>query len=153
MTQELISSLRARLDEKDEVSGEFHPKKEILERELDTAEQLLTDEALAGILTIDNHVTKNADGNITFKGGLNAWQPLGITAMAGDTVLVYVGSPSRKTGDSTNLRLIATQYHGESSAWSNTIGTLKAGINEITIPPDHCPRRGAGRTALHRIYR
>ena len=54
--------------------------------------------------------------------------------MAGDTVLVYVGSPSRKTGDSTNLRLIATQYHGESSAWSNTIGTLKAGINEITIP-------------------
>ena len=134
VTQELISSLRARLDEKDEVSGEFHPKKEILERELDMAEQLLTDEALAGILTIDNHVTKNADGNITFKGGLNAWQPLGITAMAGDTVLVYVGSPSRKTGDSTNLRLIATQYHGESSAWSNTIGTLKAGINEITIP-------------------
>ena len=134
VTQESIDSLRARLEVKDEVSGELHPKKEILERELTTAEQILKDEALADILTIDNRVTKKADGSITFGGGLNAWQPLGVTAMAGDTVMVYVGSPEKKTGDSTNLRLIATQYHGESSAWSKTIGMLKAGINEITIP-------------------
>lgn len=134
VTQESIDGLRARLEEADEVSGEYHPKKEVLEKELVTAEQILNAESLSGVMAVDSRVTKNADGNITFKGGLNAWQPLGVTAMAGDTVMIYVGSPSKKTGDSTSLSLIATQYHGESSAWSKDMGTLKAGINEITIP-------------------
>lgn len=134
VTQDRIDGLKDRLEREDEVSGELHPKRTILTKELATAEQIFHDGALAGIIEIDNTVTKSADGHITFGGGLNAWQPLGVTAMAGDTVLVYVGSPGKKTGDSTNLNLVGTQYHGESSAWHRGLGRLKVGVNEITIP-------------------
>lgn len=134
VTQERIDALKARLTEADEASGEFHPKKNILTKELATADQLFNDVALAGIVEIDNKITSSADGSITFRGGLNPWQPLGATALAGDTVLVYVGSPGKKTGDNTNLRLIGTQYHGEFSAWQRGLGMLKVGVNEITIP-------------------
>lgn len=132
--QSNIDDLGARLERTDEVSGEFHPKQSILKEELATAQKLFDDKSLAGVMAVDNSVTKKSDGHLGFQGGLNAWQPLGITAMTGDTVLVYVGSPSKKTGDSTSLKLIATQYHGESSAWSKDLGTLKAGVNAITIP-------------------
>ena len=134
VTQEMIDGLRDRLNQKDEVSGEFHPKKALLDQELDTAQKLLLDDKLNDILDVDTGVTKKADTHITFGGGLNAWQPLGVTAMAGEEIVVYVGSPSKKTGDSTNLHLIATQYHGESSAWQKDLGTLKAGANQVTIP-------------------
>lgn len=134
VTQELIDGLRDRLNQKDEVSGEFHPKKELLEQELATAEKLLSDAGLNDVLDVDTQVTKKADSHITFGGGLNTWQPLGVTAMAGDEIVVYVGSPSKKTGDATNLHLIATQYHGESNAWQRDLGTLVAGANQVTIP-------------------
>lgn len=134
VTQEIIDGLKDRLEQKDTVSGEFHPKKLILTKELATAEQIFNDGMLAEIIEVDNKVTKSEDGNITFRGGLNAWQPLGTTAMAGETVLVYVGSPDKKTGDNTNLSLMGTQYYGESSAWHRNLGMLKIGVNEITIP-------------------
>lgn len=136
VTKETIDELQDRLDTKDEASGEYHPKKEMLAQELNNARKLLNDEKVKGIIEVHTNITKKADnGAITFGGGLNAWQPLGVTARAGDTVVVYVGSPDKKTGDTTNLKLIATQYHGESSAWFKTIETnLKAGANEIEIP-------------------
>lgn len=134
VTEEDIGGLRTRLSTPDDVSGELHPKTEILTRELDNAEKLLKDLGVKDILQVHNDVTKNADGAITFKGGLNAFQPLGITAAAGEQIVVYVGSPGKKTGDSTNLSLVATQYHGESS-WSTTVvKNLKTGANEVTVP-------------------
>ncbi len=134
VTQEKIDGLRVRLQQKDEVSDEYHPKKILLEKELDTAESLLQDMALQDVLQVDTHLASNADNHISFRGGLNPWQPLGISASAGDTVVVYVGNPSKNPGDSASLRLYATQYHGESSAWSQNLGQLKVGRNEITIP-------------------
>lgn len=134
-TQKVINGLKERLNTPDEVSGELNPKYDILTRELENAEKLLNDQAAKGIIKVHNDITKAADGSITFGGGLNAWQPLGVTAMAGESLVVYVGSPGKKTGDSTNLSLIATQCHGESSAWSTTVlKGLKVGANEITIP-------------------
>lgn len=135
VTTKMIQDLRARLEEKDPVSGEYHPKKESLAAELDYAEDILNNKDLAGVLTVNNQVTKAADKHITFSGGLNAWQPLGVTAMAGDELVIYVGNPDKKLGDSASLRLIATQYHGESGTWHATVQNLKTGRNEITVPP------------------
>lgn len=134
VTQTELDQLRARLDVPDTVSGEYHPKKTLLSRELDTADAILNDKGLKDIIQVDTRVTSKADGHITFRGGLNSWQPLGASAMAGDTITVYVGSPNKKTGDPVNLNLKATQYHGESSAWQRDLGQLKAGPNQITIP-------------------
>lgn len=134
VTQETIDTLRERLNTKDEVSKEFHPKKSVLETELETAEMILNQQALKEAVSIDTTVTKAKDSHITFKGGLNAYQPLGVTARAGDQVIIFVGSEGKKTGDSTNLNLVATQYHGDSNAWQKSVGKLKVGRNVIDIP-------------------
>lgn len=134
VTQNTIDELSTRLTTKDPVSDEYHPKKSMLERELGTAQKILIDGALNEVLPIDTYVTKRADNRISFRGGLNSWQPLGVTAMAGDEIVVYVGSPGKKTGSSTNIKLISTQYHGEFSAWFQAGANLKVGPNTITIP-------------------
>ena len=67
-------------------------------------------------------------------GGLNAWQPLGITAAAGEEITIFVGHSALQTGANTNLQLVATQYHAESSPMSTTVATLKVGRNDITLP-------------------
>ena len=70
---------------------------------------------------------------LLFKGGLNAWQPLGITAMAGDTVLVY-GQPvqedwrQHESAPYSDLSITGNPAHGR------TRSTFKAGINEINYP-------------------
>lgn len=134
VTQAQIDALRARLAEQDTVSNELHPKKEVLETELLNAEQILKDGNLqADILKVDNKDTTKSDSHITFAGGLNTYQPLGVTAMAGDTLIVYTGSANRKTGDSTNLELVAAQYHGNSAAVFKSLGNLKIGANTITV--------------------
>lgn len=134
VTQAQIDALRARLGEKDEASNELHPKKEILETELSNAERILKDGNLqAEILRVDNKDTVRSDSHITFGGGLNTYQPLGVTAMAGDTLVVYVGGANRMTGDATNLELMEAQYHGSSAAVFKSLGALKTGANEITI--------------------
>lgn len=136
VTQELIDALRTRLNTKDAASGEYHPDRDKLERELKTAEGILHDELSAPVL-IHNTITTN-DINRGF-GGLNAWQPLGITAEAGEDITVYVGHNSKRTGENTNLQLVVTQYHSESGAVSKVVNPVKKtaltiGKNEITLP-------------------
>ena len=92
-------ALRTGWTRPDPVSGELHPRKEILETELANAERILKDGALqAEILAVDSKGYGNSDSHITFKGGLNTYQPLGVTARAGETVTVYVGSPPIRPG-------------------------------------------------------
>lgn len=133
VNEDIITELRTRLDTPDEVSKEKHPKYDMLKRELDSAEKLLKDEGIAEVLQIDTSITKKADGAITFHGGLNAWQPLGVTALAGDKIVIYVGSPGKRTGDTTNLKLVQTQYNAESKSWFKSGIPLIAGPNEIDI--------------------
>lgn len=132
VTQETIDALRTRLNTPDEVSGEYNPDKAILERELDNAEAILKNTGLRPQIEIHNTISTN-DVNRGF-GGLNAWQPLGITAAAGDTVTVYVGHNTKKTGANTNLQIVATQYHAESGSVSKVVATLKVGANVVKIP-------------------
>ncbi len=134
VNQSEIDGLRERLNTPDEVSGEFHPKSEILEAELANAEKILAEgSADDEVVKVDSKDTERADSHITFRGGLNAYQPLGVAAMAGDTVTVYVGGPKHNVGDGTRLQLITAQYHGSSAAVFKSAGYLKAGPNEITI--------------------
>ena len=131
VTEKTIEELRKRLDTRDEASGEYHPDRERLERELKNAEGILKNE-LSEPLLIHNEITTR-DVNRGF-GGLNAWQPLGVIAAAGEEITLFVGHNTLQPGQNTNLQLVATQYHGESGSVSKVVGTLKTGRNDIKIP-------------------
>ncbi len=132
VTQKTIDALRKRLNTPDEVSGELNPDISLLERELKNAEDILNLKGLRAPVYIHNDISTNDVGRGF--GGLNAWQPIGVTAAAGDTVTVYVGHNTKKTGDKTDLQLVATQYHAESGAMSKVVANLKVGSNVIDIP-------------------
>ena len=118
-----------------EHNGEFNPEKDSIQIELNLARDLLNDKnALKEVVSIDTSVTTKKDGNIPFLGGLNAWQPLGVTAYAKEKIKIYVGNPNKKIGQNTDLKLVSTQYHAEAAYWKGTDRTLKVGINEIEVP-------------------
>ncbi len=131
VTQKTIDDLRVRINTPDPDCGEYHPDKEALERELKTAEDILNSRLTAPV-QVHSEIT-TSDTSLGF-GGLNAWQPLGVTAAAGEEITVYVGHPSKKTGDSTNVQLVATQYHAESGSMFRQVANLKIGRNDIVIP-------------------
>ncbi|MCM1059808.1 MAG: fibronectin type III domain-containing protein [Eubacterium sp.] len=132
VTQADIDALRERINAPDPVTGDLNPDREMLERELKNAEDILNCKDLGAPVEIHNTITTSDVG----RGftGLNAWQPIGVTAAAGDTVTVYVGHNTRSAGSATNLQLVATQYHSESSPMARTVATLKVGSNVIDIP-------------------
>lgn len=132
VTMDTIEALRARVTAVDPISGEYHPDQELLERELRTAEELLANTALGAPVEIHTGITTSDVGRGF--GGLNAWQPLGVTAAAEEEIMVYVGHNSKKSGETTNLQLVATQYHAESGTVSRNVGTLKIGANKVSIP-------------------
>lgn len=134
VTEKTLTDLQTRLDTKDEVSGEYIMDKANLQAELDMAKAILADKQTGDVLTIDPTITAKKDGHLGFASGLNAWQPLGVSANAGDTVTIYVGAPNAKVGDSTPLTLVPTQYYAESKSLTGQTYALKIGKNEITIP-------------------
>lgn len=131
VTEQTIQDLRNRLQTKDEASGEYHPDKDRLEKELDNAEDILNNQLSEPILIHNTITTRDTDRGFS---GLNAWQPLGITAAAGEEITLFVGHNTMGTGSNTNLQLVATQYHAESGSVSKVVTTLKTGRNDVTIP-------------------
>lgn len=132
VTEDTLNALQARLDTPDEVSGERNPEYDTLQRELDNARGLL-DASLQDTVTVHTTITSKRDSHLGFTG-LNAWQPLGVTAKAGDQIVVYVGSNNVTTGSNAWLQLVATQYNSESGQLASQPIQLKVGRNEITIP-------------------
>lgn len=132
VTAQTIQTLQNRLNTKDSVSGEYHPEKDALQKELDTAKTLLETGGLGDVIQINPNISVANDSQISV-GGMNAWQPLGVAAAAGEEIVVYVGKPGMSNGANASLRLVATQQHAESSNLSATIN-LKIGRNEITLP-------------------
>lgn len=127
-----FEELQERLDTKH--NGEYHPDRELLQKELDAARQLLTEQAdLSDVVQVNTEISSSKDKNLGITG-LNAWQPLGVSAAAGSDLIVYVGSPSKKTGDAVPLNLVFTQFHGQSGEVSKISVQLKAGRNEISVP-------------------
>ena len=135
--QSVINALYTRLDTPDEVSGELHPNYTQLKRELDTAADLLANSSnlrpVQHIKAMGANVSGYADNSQGFTG-LNPWQPLGVTAAAGEEITIYVGNPDLQTGTNTDLYLVATQYNAESGNFMKQIGRLKVGENTFTIP-------------------
>ena len=72
ITVETIDALQARLDTVDAKSGEYHPERAALQRELDNARGLLTT-ALRDIVYIHTGISSGKDGHLGFSG-LNGWQ-------------------------------------------------------------------------------
>ncbi|MDE6102579.1 MAG: fibronectin type III domain-containing protein, partial [Ruminococcus sp.] len=113
VTQEMIDDLREKVSLPDEFGYTNELQEASLLRELDTAEKILKAEALSKPVTVHNGITSQ-ETNRGFSG-INAWQPLGVTVGGEEEITVYVGSDKKKTGESTNLTIIATQYHSESN--------------------------------------
>lgn len=132
VNQASVDALRKRINTPDPISGEYHPDKEYLERELKTAEDILNSRKLTESVSIYNTITTGDVGRGF--SGLNAWQPLGVTAAAGEEITVYVGHNTKRTGETTNLQLVSTQYHSESKYMFKVVGVLKVGRNDITVP-------------------
>ena len=132
VNEQTIEALQTRLDTPDEASGELHPEREALQKELDNARGLLTT-ALSDVVEVHTAITAKKDGHLGFTG-LNAWQPLGVTARAGEEIIVYVGSSNVATGANAWLQLVATQYNSESGEVVSQPIQLKVGRNEIMVP-------------------
>ena len=132
ITEESLNALKARIETSVDEFGEVNPDKDQLLKEWETAWQIFHDQFLSKVTYVHNGITASGDDHGF--GGLNAWQPLGVTAAAGEKITVYVSHNIKKTGSATNLQLVATQYHAEASAMSKVLMTLKVGANEIQIP-------------------
>ena len=132
-----LEQLYARLNTPDETCGELHPDYNQLKRELDTAADLLANSStlrpVQHIKALGPNVNGYADGSLGFTG-LNPWQPLGVTAAAGEEITIYVGNPALQSGANTDLYLVATQYNAESGNFMKQVGRLKVGENTFTIP-------------------
>ncbi|MDE6501821.1 MAG: M60 family metallopeptidase [Ruminococcus sp.] len=136
VTQEMIDELRAKINAPDEVTNELNPNKAALERELETAEKILNAKQISKAITVHNSITTYdpVEKNTSRKySGLNAWQPLGVSIGVNTEVTIYVGSPSKKTGDNTELRLICTQYNSESNGVTINGANLKVGANTFQL--------------------
>lgn len=131
VTEQTIKELEERLKTRDAQSNELHPLYAELALELQTAKEILTT-GLDAAYVVHPQITTKKDGHLGF-GGLNAWQPLGKTACAGEELLVFVGHPNKRTGDAAQLQLVFTQQHAESSALARSV-SLRIGRNRITVP-------------------
>lgn len=131
VTEKDLDALEARLNVKQ--NGEYHPDRDLLKRELDEARLLLANNTISDVVEIHTQINSASDSKISL-GGLNTWQPLGISASAGDEVVIYVGHPTKKTGEASDLYLIATQYHTPANALSQQVARLTVGRNVVTIP-------------------
>lgn len=131
VTEAVIKALESRLETKDSYSGEKHPLYKELAIELQTARDILNSN-LDPAYEVHNEITSQKDKHLGFTG-LNAWQPLGKTAYAGEALLVFVGHNTKRTGDAANLQLVYTQHHAEAANVSRAVN-LKVGKNMITVP-------------------
>lgn len=131
-----IYTLQERLDTKDPKSGEYHPYRTMLQAELDAAKQLLETDGLGNVKSISNQVSAARDSGHNYgMSGLNAWQPIGVSAAADEPIVVYVGAPNASRGANAPLKLYASQQHADlSNGLIVDCGTLKVGRNEIQIP-------------------
>ncbi|XCP83559.1 fibronectin type III domain-containing protein [Roseburia hominis] len=126
-----FEELQKRLDTKQ--NEEFHLDQDTIQKELDNARTIFEQKNLEKAVTIHTNITAKKDGGKGF-GGLNAWQPLGVSAYANENIVIYVGSNKGIPGNNTDLSLYATQYHSESGAFFKEVCRLKVGRNEVTIP-------------------
>ena len=147
VTQETIDELREKINLKDPRTGDSNPNKAALERELQTAEKILNAEQISKPVLIHNGITNKdpiESGTSRQYTGLNAWQPLGVSIGVNTEITIYVGSPTKKTGESTDLRIIATQYNSESKGVQINAANLVVGANTFQLTAGNMAGAEAG---------
>ncbi len=123
--QAKIDKLRERANAIDPISGEQHPERTSILNELQLAEDILNDKNISeDIFTVNQEINK---GKNTI-GITNDYQALGITAKAGEEIVVYVGTEGNSMPE-----IAFTQHYGESSAFIKT-QRLNKGKNVIRVP-------------------
>ncbi len=129
VTEETIKALETRVNTKEEASGEYHPNREALLKELDYARKILNDTAIREVMTVDQTISNNRNGHLGFAMSISDYQPLGIAARAGETITVYVGTKNK-----VMPQIVFTQYYAEANVWTQTVANLKVGQNMIEVP-------------------
>lgn len=127
VTLDTINKLRDQANTADTVSGEYHPYREAILRELDYAEQLYTDSKVDSEIMVVNQGITNTGNTI---GMSNDNQALGLSARAGDELIVYVGT------NGVVPELVFTQYYAESGKFEQKV-KLQKGRNVIQVPKIH----------------
>ena len=131
ITETDFEQLQERIDTK--INGDYHPQRAALQAELDAARKLYEEQnTLNDVLNVSASISASYDSALKLSG-LNAWQPLGISAQANDEIVIYVGTNNGTRGSRSKLQLVVTQQHSESDQLSRTFN-LNVGRNVITIP-------------------
>lgn len=125
-----LEALQTRLDTKDVIADELHPKYVQINEELAYAREILDKQNKTELIQVDQNVSTRNDGNLKFAFSLSALQPLGISARARDELTIYVGADK---GASYGLELVFTQFHGTAYAWQSSV-RLNKGKNTIIVP-------------------
>lgn len=129
VTQETINALRNRLEAEDQ--GEKHPDYVSLSKDLAYAEDILNDADLSKeIKIVDQMISTKNDAGKGYAYGLSDLQPLGIAALANDSITIYLG---KSMGAQGSVQVVFTQPFATPDRWK-VLQTLKPGKNEITVP-------------------
>lgn len=113
------------------LEGHYFVDQAILLEELAMAEALLQGDnsKVGSVLQVTPGRDAKADSSRGFSYQLNDFQPLGISAKAGQKVVLYVSSPSGELPE-----LVATQFYPEWKTWKSSSIKLQEGRNVIEIP-------------------
>lgn len=136
VTQDLLDELSNRLNTPDPVSNEYHPDKDVLEKELEVAQLLFNDKAVSEKITaIDASIRTDNEGPSLGMG--NDWQSLGSVARprvdengTDEQIVVYMGS----SDPNTRVQITFLQNYGLPGSYMGGTVTIKPGRTEITIP-------------------
>ncbi len=136
--QAQIDALRARLNSEER---NYYLYPEILDDELDLAEELLNGGATSGAV-LEGIESRSGSAPSNQGQGGSILQPLGAASKAGQEITVYAaGIPEGET-----VTVYATQYNAEASQWQAQIGTLSNGRNILLVPKigsQNTPRGGS----------
>ena len=136
VTQDTLDELKNRLNTPDPVSNEYHPDKDVLEKELEVAQLLFNDKEVSEkITTIDASIRTDNEGPSLGMG--NDWQSLGSVARprvdengTDEQIVVYMGS----SDPNTQVQITFLQNYGLPGSYMGGTVTIKPGRTEITIP-------------------
>lgn len=129
VTQQQIDEFTKRAKTIDPVSLEYHPKQEMLLRDLELAQNLLNDVNLSqNVKVLDASILTNSPN----LGQGNAWQSLGVVAKPGDEISIYVGTEAGR--QNSRFEVLFTQNYAESGTWSSGVIEIGVGKNDIQVP-------------------
>ena len=155
VTQDKLNELSKRLDEKDPISDEYHPDRDILLKELETAQQLFTDKEVSEKITkLDGTIITDNEGPSL--GMNNDWQSLGSIARPNGKnsdnakeIVVYMGS----SDPNTEIQIGFLQTYALPGAGATGVKTIKPGRTEIVIPTSIAADVEKGGQVVARVVR